>query len=381
MWIYLICFAISCLLLKISINQNKILKLLLITVAVLLPCLLAGVRAEIIGTDVHVYVKPLFNLASYAENFTEYLNMNVDNIRQVKDYEIGFTSMIFFLSKLFGNLQVILFTIEVLVIIPIYLGLRKYEQIHDKIWLCMLVFFLMFYNTSLNAMRQYIGIAFVFYGLSAVINNKEKKMIFYFSLIIGYLFHKSSILGILIYILYNSIENQKNIKILLGNKKIDSKTLLFSLIILVGVAMVLNSEILELSLTSLGFSRYSRYIYGDTKFSFFSILKIFPPLLILVINKKEFKRKIKNNKFYTIVFILSIIISQLSTANVRAGRIGYIFSIFNIILFPLLCKCSNSSKKNTFIIIVYLLAYWYYMFVICGSNETIPYKMYTEGIW
>ena len=136
MWIYLICFAISCLLLKISINQNKILKLLLITVAVLLPCLLAGVRAEIIGTDVHVYVKPLFNLASYAENFTEYLNMNVDNIRQVKDYEIGFTSMIFFLSKLFGNLQVILFTIEVLVIIPIYLGLRKYEQIHDKIWLC-----------------------------------------------------------------------------------------------------------------------------------------------------------------------------------------------------------------------------------------------------
>ena len=57
MWIYLICFAISCLFLKVAELSNKRVVYRIITaIGLIIPCILAGFRADTIGTDVQVYV-------------------------------------------------------------------------------------------------------------------------------------------------------------------------------------------------------------------------------------------------------------------------------------------------------------------------------------
>ena len=58
MWIYLICFAVSCLLLKISeFTKKRIIYRIITAIALIIPCILAGFRADTIGTDVQVYVR------------------------------------------------------------------------------------------------------------------------------------------------------------------------------------------------------------------------------------------------------------------------------------------------------------------------------------
>ena len=100
------------------------------------------------------------------------------------------------IAKIIGNLQWVLFFIHILIVVPIYLGLRKFKDLDGKLWLCMLVFYFMFYNVSLNIVRQYIAIAILFYGISSLLNDKRGETKFWISLIVALLFHNSSLLGI-----------------------------------------------------------------------------------------------------------------------------------------------------------------------------------------
>lgn len=53
-------------------------------------------------------------------------------------------------------LGTVLFFIHALILAPIYLGLKRMKKSYP-VYLGMLVFYLLFYNTSLNMMRQWIA--------------------------------------------------------------------------------------------------------------------------------------------------------------------------------------------------------------------------------
>ena len=62
--IYIVFFLISCFLIWLSEKSpSRYIGKLLAFIAILLPCILAGMRADTIGTDVRVYVEPMYNAA------------------------------------------------------------------------------------------------------------------------------------------------------------------------------------------------------------------------------------------------------------------------------------------------------------------------------
>lgn len=83
--------------------------------ALLLPCLFAAFRAETVGTDVLHYVKPYYLSALSYDSLTGYLAQG--------SAEIGYEIFIYYIAKIFGCFQSILFFIELLVIIPVYMFL------------------------------------------------------------------------------------------------------------------------------------------------------------------------------------------------------------------------------------------------------------------
>ena len=92
MIIYIICFIISCILIKVSdkVKSNKIVYFIINTIALLIPCLLAAFRDTSIGTDVEVYVKQLFEKSEISKDFSNYLNCNwwwIYRIKYVSDFE------------------------------------------------------------------------------------------------------------------------------------------------------------------------------------------------------------------------------------------------------------------------------------------------------
>ena len=149
--IYVICFAISLSLFFFSRNQNKQIRTIIDVIALFIPCLIAGIRANTVGTDVSVYLEPMIANARNAQNFSEYFLSSWKQgwvIRGVSDIEIGFSVLVYLIIKLFNSRYVLQFVIQMLTIVPIYIGLRQRNE--RNLWIGMLVYFCMFYNNSLN---------------------------------------------------------------------------------------------------------------------------------------------------------------------------------------------------------------------------------------
>ena len=201
--IYIITFISSCVFLGLSEkSRSRYIKKLLVFIAILLPCILAGMRADTIGTDVKVYVEPLYNAAKQSTSFSSYMNQRwyvIWRYMYVSKFEIGFTTLVYLIVKFGGSLGTVLFFIHALIVAPIYFGLKRMDKKYP-IWLGMLVFYLMFYNTSLNMMRQWIAMAILFWGLSYLLTNKKKK--YFIVVIVACLFHTSALMGFAIYFLY-----------------------------------------------------------------------------------------------------------------------------------------------------------------------------------
>lgn len=84
----------------------------------------------------------------------------------VSDYEIGFSTTVYIVAKLFRNIYAVQFVIQGLVIVPICYSLYKNNQTQNSLcWVGILTYYFMFFNSSLNLMRQSIAMAFIFWLL------------------------------------------------------------------------------------------------------------------------------------------------------------------------------------------------------------------------
>ena len=69
--IYIVFFLISCFLIWLSEKSpSRNIGKFLAFIAILLPCILAGMRADTIGTDVRVYVEPMNNAAKQSTSLS-----------------------------------------------------------------------------------------------------------------------------------------------------------------------------------------------------------------------------------------------------------------------------------------------------------------------
>lgn len=351
-----------------------------VIIGLLLPCFLAGMRANFVGTDIQGYVEPMFEAAQLSKNLVDYYLRSIPygyTYRAIGEYEIGFTTMLYCITKIFGNIQMVLFFIQVVTIVPIYRGLRSFSLTSEKccVWLGMLTYYLFFYNVSLNLMRQWIATGILVYAISFLLDSRYKNFFFY--VVIASLFHRAVLLGLLMgvihYYLYR--KNPKKIKFVIGKVKIKENTLKISLIIGMCIFSLLIFDIFAIILSKIGLGNYSSYLGDGVIFSLNQVILRLPVFVGIFLARK----KLRNEKKYLVLIVMLIIeffVAQLSKSSTYAYRIAMYFSSWNIYSYPLVF----SSWRNKFIgrlfVIFILLVYWYYMFVYKVSNETIPYAFF-----
>lgn len=382
--IYFISFVGSTTLLYMSskLENNKLERNFFIIIALLIPCILAGIRAIDIGTDVKVYLYPMYKSALLSESYTSFLKVTIHGLRKAGDYEAGFTFLVYIITKIFKNIHAVMFVIELLIILPVYFGIRKIKEMRGLEWLGILVYYFLFYHTGLNAMRQYIGVSIAFYGMCSILAKEKGRWIKYaITFIVSYLFHRSSILSIslvVIYLLlYRNKKKDKYIKIY--RYRLSVNVILTILIFGLGLYALFNLKSLNKFLNSYDeLERYTLYTKDFTIFDY-NVIRILPMLIILIILIKDFTKKYNNSLFYIITFLLSyLVFGQLSNVSNNAGRISDIYAIFIVILYPLLIN-TPKNKNNKLLcfcyIMMYIFAYWFYMYIFRGFNQTYPFMM------
>lgn len=382
MTIYLIIFAISVILFFISeqIHLN-FLKKLLVLLGLLIPSLLAGLRSLYIGTDVLNYVYPLFSIAKNSPNYLQYLSMPALNggiIQTVSSYEYGYTFLTYLVAKLIGSFQVLQVLIEFFILSFIYSGISRLKIKNVSIWLCMATYYLLFFNNSLNMVRQWMAMAIILFGFKYIKNQDLPK--FLITILCACLFHSTAIIGLLFYFIYWIIKASDSKYFALSsysNSTISITAISFISIVIISCIILLLINKVYAILGTIGLSKYSYYLSGTFAFSVNQFLLKMPILLLLSININDtFKKNYKI--FFYLIVTLDVIISQLASLSDYSIRISTYVGMFNIYGYTILSDSDNKIKMIIIrsLVIIYLLFYWYYLYCVKGNDQTVPYMFF-----
>lgn len=367
-------------------------KTAVLIIAIIIPCILAGLRDVGIGTDTSGYVRTLFETASISGDIVEYYKSTfyheyIDY--PVVDFDLAYTFLAYFCAHVFRSFGSFLFFSELLVIVPIVAGLIKLRKSYNiSLSLSMLMFYFLFYNITFNAARQFISVAFCFLAVCYLLTEKNNLLFYIFGLI-GFLFHRAGLLLVLIFLIYKYADIVSNrSKGLIKNKTIFLSVLLLFITSLVCI-FSLNIVAVPI-LKILGLERFVGYINGELIFSLKQLIYQLSYLIILFIEYKRLfitNKKTSNEKrfllFFLLIFIIYCVSCQLASINENSWRIRLYFDIFNIVLFSYLYNNECDKRKKIlilFIIILYLLLFWMYTFLITGRHQTIPYIFGLKGL-
>lgn len=380
MYIYLITFIFSCLSLFVFEKFNGKVKYIFLFIGIFLPAFLAGCRADIIGTDVRNYVEPIQIYASGMSRFTEYINGNIvllsgDAFSRI---EKGYSTFVFLISRINKSLFLNLFITQFLIIGLTVIGLVKFKKyINISLSFSMFLYYMLFFNISLNLVRQSIAMAIIFCAFPFLLENKWLQ--FLISIFIATLFHRTAIIGLIVFILYLVLIRDVQIrKIKFGEKTLCIKwkqlisgfIVLLAAIILIGSSSILNPILHLLNLSNFGLL----YSKGFGSFSLSQTLIRLPFLFLLIFSWKKMEND--NLKyFYFVLTVIDILFSQMSGGSSIILRISYYLSIFYIYAIPNEIEVWSSRRRIMLqgIFIIGCLSYWYYMFVLNNYNETVPF--------
>ena len=372
MAIYIAVFTASTILFKIGDYTKKKQRVFLDIIAILLLCLLAGFRSEMIGTDTRGYIQSMIKGAISSDSIKEFFQFSWGPSYSLKtplDYEIGYTLVVYFASKIFKSIVVTQTILEMLVVLPIYCALRKKEDV--PIWFGMLVFMLQFFNGSMNLNRQAIAMSFMLLAITYWMKDDKKKCILF--LICAVLFHTSGLLGIAIIVLYEYVGKDRSSRLKTFNVSTNYMNMVIA--IAAGVIALIGIRLVAAILTQLGLSYYTAYILGDIHFMPNQVINVLPPIIMLVFSIKNFQNDKNECVFYVVMMAYTIIAGQFTSVNAFGGRIRLYFMIFAIFSYPLVCKYSKHKLIMGSAMVAYLMFYWWFYYVLQGVDQTVPYVM------
>ena len=319
--------------------------------SILLPSVVAGIRYYV-GTDYGLYKK----------NF--YIIINNLKSTRFEDFELGYKALNKFVGMIGAGFPLLMFIMSFFTILFIYKALIN-EKDNISVSFGMLIYMFLYYQTSLNLVRQSLAISICIYAITCL--NKKPKSVFIIYIFIASMFHKSSLICLPILFIKVVFEN---------NKKKIKRYLIFIILIL----LVFNREIIaDIVYFIFKSNYYSGYFLRQTdnsgNFIMYS-LKTAPFIICYFISIRNI---VSNNNFnlYSNAMLCGYILGILQCFSAtQVQRVAFYFTYLSILVIPFSLK--NVRKKYYYIYILFIITFvvflWYYNFFYKCFSETIPYR-------
>lgn len=370
MFIYLLVFAIVTFLAAMIKPNKKNSNIILLIAIILILSIVGGFRDFNIGTDVEVYGKSWFEIASGSSSFKSYSSL-IDNS------EYGYLFINYIVSRFTSDVNIFLLVLQLLSNSLVYITLYRYR---DKcpLWMSSFMYLCLFYGMTFNILRQACALSILFYGVKYL--DEEKSFKYLLVIILAMLFHSTAFLaGILIFLIYNVAKSKSKFQFYI-----------FCLCILLSViGMFFIKDILTIAY-QLGIvnARIYNYIDEFAKDSFsISLIDILFKFLIVFVSIISYKSIKNDNKLGS--FLLVCVISELVLYFVKytisySERFSFYFSYISFLYVPQVYKAFSSKAKDRLmfnvLFTVLFLGFWYYKYVRHGICEIYPYSSSILGI-
>lgn len=322
-------------------SRNRIISNASLYLVFIICTLIGGFRSWNVGQDTKNYIFIIDNIEYY----------NISNL------EPFFLYLNKILNSLFsGDLR---YTILFLLISGLtwffFLLGAKQKSISVGILLTILFGHMNAFFDQFNAIRQLLALSIVFYGTTFLLNNKYKKFIFF--VLIGSLFHYTSLLSLVFIPIYKFKKYWKTIIL------ISFIFLLFFIEYIFGYLISFSSKYNDYE--DIGLT--GNYI-GNGIFVFNILI-----LVLLLLFKNYVSKSFKDDYFYFLILVCISFIFQLITFYNSIGgdvivRASYYFSLGYIFLINYIFMSMKAGHKIIFWFFIILLIFVKFFFILNGST-------------
>ena len=353
--IYLLTFGASSIFVALYKKRDNVIWGML---AVLLLTLLAAYRGHNVGTDTSSYIR-LMRLASNC-NYVHYINYGIEH-----GLELGYMSMSFLASRFQHGERWLFFFCALITNTYMFRGI---ENVHRRnanmnVALMWMMYCLMFYNITLNNMRQFIGVAICFWVFSDVNKLSLRKLLI--ASLLAFLFHYSAVLILLPYCMFKVSRINKTRETDIGISLCLS--LIVILIPYISRIMVTNISLLQ---------RYRSFEKRMEIEWFGNMWTMFLRTVFIVIFFLSLKNEINENKKF-LMYIAVVDLAFSIGFSMFMYRVECFFSVFECIYAVegvQIFGVNKSSKRIAEVLICILcFIFWYVKVVVNNLNETFPY--------
>ena len=350
-------------------------------IAVLIPCIIAGLRAPGVGIDSGTYAYTDFLIALRSNSFSSYfLHSSVK--------EILYPIIVYLSSRISNHFFVLYFVSQLLINGPVYIALYliKKERKDFSIVISYAAFLFIYYNLSLSVIRQSMATSYILLGYTIYKICKRYNIRTILLYICAILTHTFALAIVASLIIFDKIVNDTK-------KELWKKALILFVII---VAIVNVNRILTLVssllpgimtkyMNTFNYLDVSGLSYGDT------LMKVIFFIMCVLATYKTSKKvgvDITSTKNYSSIFSLKnytffgaigILFQFISIISEYLVRISYYYQFFMII--PVGVFYLAFSKKERIIIkitsVLLLFMYWYIVYANWNWHGTMPYEFAT----
>ncbi|KIO70372.1 EpsG family protein [Caldibacillus thermoamylovorans] len=310
--------------------------------------LISALRSPSVGADTENYLYGYNLIKDYF--YPDFFN--------VVRWENGYVILNKLVSFMSNNEQIIIIATSFIILIGIFYFI--YKNSLNFTFSIYLFLSLYFYLISFNLIRQFIAISILLMGFHLI--EKRKFFKYLIVVVIASTFHQPAILMIGLYFLYNLKLNAKNLTLIIGS----------AILLLVSFNYIME-------LIFIVFPGYEYYI-GTSYLEGSGLLTtlISGSILFFGVFIKLTYKSDKKFDFLLIIMIVSFLVSALSMYITLFNRLGYYFSIFNIIFIPYaIYLVKDQNVKIIYSSVIYIITFLYFLFRLAGDfQQVIPYSFY-----
>lgn len=365
---------------KLVVSKAELKGIAYALIGVLIICAFAAIRANDVGTDTSGYPVSFMRIARASSSFSEMIKNSAD----LADEPLG-ALLVYVCSRVTAKSWLLLFFYQIFTIIPVWLAVLQFKDIISTTN-AMAVYLFVFFNNSLNMMRQSVGCALIIYGLALIIT-KKKYIKICIVFLMAILFHRSSLYGIILVLAtyYSFYISKKKIRY-------------FCYLVVILIPMLLKpiAQIILKFTTDMHIVYYINvFVLGKTNvdwfvnpISIYSLVYIIVSSCLLImpimfesnffkkIKKTDFRKDIDVIKYKLASFNMLGYLMYLSILFSLRTMYGIRFSIFfdyvYIFSIPLSVKKNRSKSKIMYIL---LFGYWFIWIMRMGWSGSSLYHI------
>ena len=368
--IYVICFSLSVFLAYVAKRSKSRSNFILFSIlSILVTALLAGLRGISVGIDTANYYYGSWARAVASNSISDYFEIYFRYSSE--RVEILHALYISAIAKWTGNFHLFLFGMHLVIISGVYIGAFRMREHADPV-LTLTLFYLLYYNHSLNITKQYVAMAILFAAAADLEKGKTQRYLFFVA--IAFLVHNSGILGLLPFFIYTVLYPKKGV----GEVPLRRRVLIGVLIVALFYGFIPLTQLL------LGrgiLSRHYAAYFLDTEGAIpkIVVLLLILEAVVLFFWWKNLRRYDKHGDFFIFCSVAFILIYQLATAISYGKRIAAYLSFLNIVTLGMLPESHKHIFKNEHVIrtgiLLAALIYWLFFYVYKNYSRTFPYVL------